>query len=72
MNIKDIIKDNVVTFAMYRNDIFYYNVRYDSKLFLFPVSREDIGNATLKRQDKAILFMRYIREALDNKTFIET
>jgi hypothetical protein len=33
--------------------------------FEFPVPTEDIGNATFLAEDKAMLFMRYIRKHLD-------
>jgi hypothetical protein len=29
-----------------------------------------VGDATLDAQDKAIIFMRYIRKALDDGTFV--
>ncbi len=73
-NIKDIVKDNVVNFDHYRAGFLYYRVvvpdgiHFDS--YLFPVPISDIGEATFLAQDKAILFMRYIRKAIDEKTFI--
>lgn len=33
--------------------------------FEFPVPLDDVGNATLLAQDKALLFMRYIRKHID-------
>lgn len=33
--------------------------------FEFPVPIEDIGTATFMNEDKAMLFMRYIRKHLD-------
>lgn len=38
----------------------------------FTVPVEDIGQATLMRQDKAITFMRWIRKAIEGGTFINT
>ena len=73
MNIKDIVKDNTVTFAKYRQGIAYYTVRIPSTgtEHMFPVPLEDIGDATLLASDKAIVFMRYIRKALDEGTFVK-
>jgi len=62
MDIKDIVKDNTVRFAKYRQGIAYYTVRV-------PLS--DIGDATLLAADKAMVFMRYIRKAIEDKTFVK-
>lgn len=34
--------------------------------FQFPVPIEDVGDGVFKNEDKAILFMRYIRKHLDH------
>lgn len=70
MNIKDIVKGNVVNFLKYRRQIAYYTVRVDGEDYMFPVPLEDIGDATLLAEDKAITFMRYIRKSLDEGTFV--
>jgi len=72
VNIKDIIKDNNVAFAKYRQGVAYYTVRVPSTgaEHMFPVPLEDIGDATLLASDKAIVFMRYIRKAIDEGTFV--
>lgn len=44
---------------------------YDIDTYEFPVPLSDIGDATLLATDKAIMFMRYIRKALENKEFIK-
>jgi hypothetical protein len=71
MNIKEIVKDNTVHFVRYRQGFAYYgvNVPWQGE-HVFPVPLADIGDATLERQDKAILFMRYIRKALEDGTFV--
>lgn len=81
MNIKDIIKDNTVAFDSYRQGFFYYNVGVtedygDGKhltitFYQFPVPLHDIGTATLLARDKAITYMRWIRKAIEDKTFIK-
>jgi hypothetical protein len=82
-NIKYIVNNNKVHFDSFRQGIFYYKVRvpyisqdylgdkdtsYD--VYLFPVPVEDIGTATMLAEDKAIFFMRWIRKAIEDETFI--
>jgi hypothetical protein len=71
MDIKGIVKDNTVRFAKYRKGIAYYAVTVPSEGidYVFPVPLDDVGDATLLATDKALLFMRYIRKALDEGTF---
>lgn len=64
----DLVKDQKVYFSFYRDKELWYET---GNGFLFPVPINDIGGATFLRDDKAILFMRYIRkykEELDNET----
>ncbi len=63
------LKDHVsgsVTFEYYRGSELWY--RTSETKFLFPVPISDIGDATFLAQDKAILFMRYIRKYLTETT----
>ena len=73
MDIKEIVKDNVVSFAKYRQGFAYYTVRVPSEGvdYVFPVPLSDIGDATLLAKDKALVFMRYNRQALQDGTFIK-
>jgi hypothetical protein len=61
MSIKDHIK-GVVKFQYYRDSKLFYKTETG---VLFPVPVEDIGNATFLAEDKAMLFMRYIRKHLE-------
>ena len=71
MNIKEIVKDNTVRFVRYRQGFAYYGVNVPGQgEHLFPVPLADIGDATLEHEDKAILFMRYIRKALEERTLV--
>jgi len=63
MNIKDLIKDKKVKFSHYKEQELWYFV--DGTDFKFPVSTDDVGNATFLAEDKAILFMRWIRKHLE-------
>ena len=73
MDIKEIVKGNTVHFAKYRQGYAYYTVRVPSEAcdYSFPVSLADIGDATLLATDKALVFMRYIRRAIDDGTFVK-
>ena len=59
------LKDHVrgtVTFSHYFDGNLWYETETN---FLFPVPVSDIGNAKFLAQDKAMLFMRYIRKHLE-------
>ncbi len=61
-SIKDMVKNNKrVRFTFYRDRQLFYQTECG---FEFPVAIDDIGNATFLAEDKAILFMRYIRRHL--------
>ena len=76
MNIKDLVKNNYVTFDSYRQGTFYYRIAYLVKRvnveqeilygteFIFPVPMDDIRAAALLSKDKAITYMRWIRKAM--------
>jgi len=72
VDIKEIVKDNIVRFSRYRKGYAYYSVRVPSEEaeYTFPVPLADIGDATLLATDKALVFMRYIRQALADGTFV--
>jgi len=48
-----------VRFRSYREGELWYATDCG---FVFPVPVDDLGNATMLHEDKAILFMRYIRK----------
>ena len=62
MNIKDIVKDKQGRFSFYRDKQLFYRTEDD---FEFPVPIDDVANATFLAEDKAILFMRWIRKHID-------
>lgn len=60
IDIKNAVTDGKkVRFAYYFDGDLWYQTE-DKELFPVPVS--DIGNATFLNEDKAILFMRYMRK----------
>ncbi len=64
MKILDLVKGKKARFRFYRDGIFMYETEDG---FQFPVPADDIGSATLFAEDKAILFMRWIRKQLECK-----
>jgi hypothetical protein len=63
--LKDIVKDNTVKFQYYKDREFWYKVNYgENEELIFPVPIDDVGDATMMKEDKAIMFMRYIRKYL--------
>ncbi|MFZ0278301.1 MAG: hypothetical protein WA254_22920 [Candidatus Sulfotelmatobacter sp.] len=69
--IKDIVKGNKAYFSFYRTGNMFYTVTVQGTKWTFPVSLEDIAGASLFAQMKAITLMRYIRKALEDKTFVK-
>lgn len=64
--LKEMVCDNKrVFFRFYRDKQLWYTTECG---FEFPVPIDDIGNATFLYEDRAMLFMRYIRKHLE---FIE-
>jgi len=62
-SIKEMVNEGKkVRFTFYRENQLFYQTEDG---FEFPVPIEDIGNATFLAEDKAILFMRYIRKHLE-------
>ena len=61
--LKEMICDNQkVTFQYYKAKELWYSTECK---FEFPVPISDIGDATFLAEDKAMLFMRYIRKHLE-------
>jgi hypothetical protein len=59
LTIKDLVKDNKkVNFVFYRANELWYET---TDGFIFPVPISDINDTTFLKEDKAILFMRWIR-----------
>lgn len=73
-NIKELVKDNMVRFDYYKSgELWFEIIKYvkdytedttwrKDVLFKFPVPIIDCENAKFLREDKAILYMRYIRK----------
>lgn len=64
-NIKEMVKDKKVKFVGFQNNELWYVTECG---FKFPVPINDTGNGWFNAEDKALLFMRWIRKHID---FIE-
>jgi len=63
LSIKDMVRDNKkVHFKFYRQKELWYATEDG---FEFPVPIDDIGDGVFLNEDKAMLFMRYIRKHLE-------
>ena len=62
MRLIDRVKGKVVRFKFYKENELFYSTEDG---FIFPVPISDIGNATFLAEDKAPLFMRYIRKEME-------
>lgn len=62
MTLKEMVKDKVVRFDYYREGELWYKTEDG---FAFPVPVSDTGTGVFKAEDKAILFMRWIRKQLE-------
>ncbi len=61
-NIKDLVgAGKTVTFVRYQSDALWYKCEDG---FEFPVPIDDTGDAAFLPEDKAIIFMRWIRKHL--------
>lgn len=71
-SIKDIVKNNVADMLYYRHQVVYYAVTVptDGLAYSFPVPLDDVQDATLHHQEKAVMLMRYIRKAIKDGTFV--
>jgi hypothetical protein len=64
MSIKDMVNaGKKVKFLLYRQGELWYTTECG---FEFPVPIADTGDGTFLNEDKAILFMRYIRKHLES------
>ena len=64
MNLKNMVSNNKrVTFVKYQKGELWYVTECG---FEFPIPISDTGDAAFNPEDKAILFMRWIKKQIDN------
>lgn len=70
LKLKDIVADgNKARFSHYRDGNFFYVVEVKGENYSFPISIEETKGGTFLAEHKAVNLMRWIRKALDGKTF---
>ncbi|MEL6670652.1 MAG: hypothetical protein AAFR61_00545 [Bacteroidota bacterium] len=69
-SLKDLVKDRRVYFSHYRKGHLFYHLPYDDQTWQFPVPVADVGDGVFLAEDKALLFMRYIRQAMKNSELV--
>lgn len=62
MNIKEMVKDKKVFFVRYHKNELWYVTECG---FEFPVPISDTSDAIFEKEDRALLFMRWIRKHID-------
>lgn len=72
LKIKDIVKNKTTYFSFLRGENAYYTVVVDGTKYVYPVNLNDLCGASIFAEMKAITMMRYIRKALEDKTFVKT
>lgn len=69
-DLKTIVGDNnKAIFSHYRDGNFFYAVKVQDQKYSFPIPIEDAKGTTFFAEFKAITLMRWIRKAIENKTF---
>jgi hypothetical protein len=69
LTLKEIVTGNTARFTHYRDGNLFYAVEVDGKTYSFPISNEEAKGGTFLAEHKAVNLMRWIRKALDAKTF---
>lgn len=69
--IKNIVKNNTVRLDSYRQGQLYYNVDFEGATYQFTVPIDDVGAATMPKEDKALYYMRWIKPSIEQNTFVK-
>jgi hypothetical protein len=68
--LKDIVGGgNKARFSHYRDGQFFYVVEVEGVPYSFPISIEETKGGTFLAEHRAVNLMRWIRKALEGKTF---
>jgi len=64
----DLVKGTIAKFAYFKESQLFYNIEVEDTIYTFPIDMTDaneFGEAQLNAEEKASLFMRYIKKAID-------
>ena len=72
MKITDFVKEGYKAyFSYYRAGFFFYNVsNAHGETYQFTIPESELGQASLHKEEKSITLMRYIRQSIQDGTFI--
>lgn len=65
--VTEIVKGNKAKLAYCQAGKLFYTVEVDDTKYTFPIDvtdRNEVGDGVFELEDKAIIFMRYIRKAI--------
>lgn len=70
-SLTEIVKGNSAVFSHYRAGVMYYTINVNEECkYTFPVYLDDIADASLHKEEKAIMLMRYVRSAINDGTML--
>ena len=71
-NLQDLVKGNTVHLDSYSNGTFYFHLKVASddkeELYQFSVPMKELGNSSIKTNDRAIYYKRWINRAIEDGT----
>lgn len=75
VDIKDLVKNNIVTFSRYNKGILYYTIIHffdeTAATYEFPIPIKDCAEATFFAEEKAKKFLYFIGKAVKNGEFVK-
>ena len=71
--LKEIVKDTTAVLQYVINGVAFYNIDVQDTLYQLGINTTlpDAKDATFDMTEKAIMFMRWIRKAIDNNELIQ-
>ena len=70
MKYTDIVKRNTVTMVSVTANFATYQIVYEGTTYQFDVPLNDIGTGTLKVNDNAMYFSRWIRKSIEDNMLV--
>lgn len=71
MKYTDVVKRNTVKMVSVTSNFATYQIGFDGNIYQFDVPLNDIGTGTLKVEDNAMYFSRWIRKSMEDNMFVK-
>ena len=71
MKYTDVVKRNTVKMVSVSASFATFKIDFDGSTFQFDVPLNDIGTGTLKVEDNAMYFSRWIRKSMEDGQFLK-